>query len=304
MYLVTVVAPMVRWCYMYPIFHYFYMYSKAPLASLSLSGQVSSLLAFEAAERTEFVYRQSVGRDQESCCSSRLRFRRVYRRLLEQLTSTAPIASSVKEEFKQLNKSADVTPVAAGSCCGRCRLRVEARAVDGAKKCGKSKRYAYLHFALFLANLMPDSMFRVPFCFPRRVSILFKIKFWGAVFDVLFYSFNASDGTFNPWDLRSSWTWHLKLLLAVKNLVDMRKISMICSAPWNCSRLGVTPSPFGNSADLWRDWSVLASERFKWGRSNNMWDLIRRASVDPRASSASTISSLTLSLEPLPSPSI
>merc|ERR1712194_453813 len=111
-------------------------------------------------------------------------------------------------------------------------------------------------FMLFLWPYSPQFC-KAPLCLPTRVAFLYKVKMWKVVFDITFYIQALSGQLFDPWCIKESYSWHLKLGMALWSLFSIRKVRLFCRGPyWNCARLGVLTSPFGAVEDLWQDWTA------------------------------------------------
>eukprot|EP00929_Paragymnodinium_shiwhaense_P013707 TRINITY_DN121554_c0_g1_i1.p1 TRINITY_DN121554_c0_g1~~TRINITY_DN121554_c0_g1_i1.p1 ORF type:complete len:393 (+),score=25.16 TRINITY_DN121554_c0_g1_i1:49-1179(+) len=282
-YMLTVFGPLLRFSMMFPIYIAFRKQGTPLLQALSIASQPAALMAYEASQRTSAVY--SGGRERGGQKTFHIALLTNVFAFYKAELGTAKEMELVSEvNFDEEWEKAKGT---GGCCCGLCcrpccrwrsrwlaeRLAVKVRSfVDGH---GDGRHAFLLAFTcrIFIGAIQFPCLWWVGHMAPTRLMILVRLKVMTAFFDMTFYIVNLRAGTFAWNDLESSWTWHLKFLLAIISLKNLRRIPWIAKR-WDWKRLGVlseAPWPLDN---CFFHWVTAYKDSFSWDSSHTMWDLL------------------------------
>jgi hypothetical protein len=237
----------------------------------SIAARSSSVLAFEAAQRTRIALTQQTGGEELTKCSDAKRWRNQrlrFRVLFPEDTERAGLSQDFTEiEIVELERSR----------CGRTNEQWFRRFAQQAKDMTDNRHAFYTCIICRLANVFPWGPGQEHPAFPRAYYFALKRKLWSVIFHVLFYAISVWTGAVQWW----SPTWLLKLCMAIFHVYGLRKAASIRS-PWPLERFGVLSEKQLRwpAETLWHNWSFAASQEFAWDRDLDWWALLDQTTQD------------------------
>eukprot|EP00929_Paragymnodinium_shiwhaense_P107978 TRINITY_DN74310_c0_g1_i1.p1 TRINITY_DN74310_c0_g1~~TRINITY_DN74310_c0_g1_i1.p1 ORF type:complete len:374 (+),score=31.28 TRINITY_DN74310_c0_g1_i1:86-1207(+) len=275
-YTMTLLAPCIRLKLLLPILRSFLAQETPVLQALAIASQPASLMAYEAAQRTEAVYSRTQPRPHLT--ASMLRVLMVFYKA--KLGTAEELSLLGQTDFDDAFRHVDM-----GCRCRRSKYSRERYRKKAAKMVPEIEEFVNGHPDSRVAfsglvccrtvagALQLDGLDWVEVVAPSRVLLLTKLKLLTAGFDIAFYIVNLRHGTFVWNDLQSAWTWHVKLCLAFVSLSSLRRIWWM-SEHWDWTRLGVlSDAPWPLEA-TWSHWVSTSKRSFSWQGSSNMWDAL------------------------------
>lgn len=237
--------------------------------TLVLTSRTSSLLAFDAATRTQKIF----GHGQ-----SKLEIR-MRRRFVLQFPEEAERAGLVMPPADLERKCCRENPD---------RIRKQRGCL---KRMAESPKAFWCMLSCYLLNPQPYAMPNP--ALPIRVFWSLKLSLWSCIFHLLIYFSSVGDGVIQWYDI----TWLAKALMSLAHLNSLRRASTLRS-PWPLEWSGVITQDKSRwpVADLWQAWSRAASEAFAWDENLDWWKLLQPSEIvdayiqlDPSAASIDDI---------------
>eukprot|EP00929_Paragymnodinium_shiwhaense_P047654 TRINITY_DN24162_c0_g1_i1.p1 TRINITY_DN24162_c0_g1~~TRINITY_DN24162_c0_g1_i1.p1 ORF type:complete len:364 (-),score=31.12 TRINITY_DN24162_c0_g1_i1:93-1184(-) len=247
-YALTILAPIIKMMKMKPVLISFRRQGASIPQALTFASDISHVLAYESAARTQLVH----GGQSRCCWVSKL----LDEKFLWTFYRAEVYTPEEKEMLDALEFPADLMT-----------WKYSLSTLHFFSSCSSR---VWIYCSLVLSVFSPLPCWKYSLMVPDYFLLLIKLKIWAACFDIAFYWYNLRLGTFTWDDFSSAWSWHLKVVLAVRSLWYFQKLTYIVNK-WDWRRLGVmkaAPWPLDRS---WEEWVSASLADFRWDDRVNMW---------------------------------